>query len=92
MQFGSELTGITWTGPPLRMNYELELEARRIDGIDFFCGLTFTVGDVTLQLHRRRLGGGVVGLSSLDGKDAVATKRPVSSRLKKAAGTPSAFA
>ena len=70
MQFGSELTGITWSGPPPHMNYELELEARRIDGTDFFCGLTFPVGDSPCSFIVGGWGGGVVGLSSLDGKDA----------------------
>ncbi|HTU26348.1 MAG TPA: family 16 glycoside hydrolase [Pirellulales bacterium] len=69
--FGNELTGITWSGPPPKMDYEVELEARRIDGIDFFCGLTFPVGDSPCSFIVGGWGGGVVGLSSLDGKDAV---------------------
>jgi hypothetical protein len=71
MQFGAELTGVTWTGEPPKMNYELELEARRIDGSDFFCGLTFSVGEFPCSFIVGGWGGGVVGLSSLDGKDAV---------------------
>ncbi len=67
----SELTGITWAGPPPKINYELELEARRIDGSDFFCGLTFPVGDSPCSFIVGGWGGGVVGISSLDGKDAV---------------------
>src|SRR5436190_19340415 len=27
-------------------NYELTLEAQRLEGLDFFCGLTFPVGDL----------------------------------------------
>ena len=42
---GGYMTGITWTGPLVQMNYEITLEAMRIDGSDFFCGLTFPVGD-----------------------------------------------
>ena len=53
------------------MNYELELQARRIDGSDFFCGLTFAVGESPCSFIVGGWGGGVVGLSSLDGKDAV---------------------
>jgi hypothetical protein len=68
---GDDMTGITWRGePPARMNYELELEARRVDGNDFFCGLTFPVGKDYCSLICGGWGGGVTGLSSLDGNDA----------------------
>jgi hypothetical protein len=41
---GKPMAGITWSGePPTRMNYEIELEAMRTEGSDFFCGLTFPV-------------------------------------------------
>lgn len=53
-------------------NYEITLEAQRLQGLDFFCGLTFPVGDlktcVTLVLGG--WGGSVTGLSSIDGMDA----------------------
>lgn len=53
-------------------NYEITLEAQRLEGLDFFCGLTFPVNDlktcVTLVLGG--WGGSVTGLSSLDGMDA----------------------
>src|SRR5262245_42458950 len=40
--FGSDLTGITWKGPSIpRIDYEVKIEARREEGGDFFCGLTF---------------------------------------------------
>ena len=45
LHFGSEMTGITWTGELPRIDYEIKLEAMRVDGTDFFCGLTFPVGD-----------------------------------------------
>ena len=64
------MTGITWTNPILRMNYEVELEAMRVEGSDFFCGLTFPVGEAPCSLIVGGWGGGVVGLSSLDGEDA----------------------
>src|SRR6185295_13766941 len=38
------MTGITRTNPVIRMNYEISVEAMRVDGGDFFCGLTFPVG------------------------------------------------
>lgn len=71
LPFGSMMTGITWQGdPPAKMNYEITVEAMRVDGNDFFCGLTFPVGDNPCSLICGGWGGGVTGLSSLDGYDA----------------------
>src|SRR2546430_1403313 len=42
----------------------------RVEGSDFFCGLTFPVGTNPCSLIVGGWGGGVVGLSSLDGEDA----------------------
>lgn len=71
MQQGSEMTGIVWDGGALpKMNYEISLSAQRIDGGDFFCGLTFPVKDDPCSLIIGGWGGGVVGISSLDGQDA----------------------
>jgi hypothetical protein len=42
----------------------------RVDGNDFFCGLTFPVGDDPCSLICGGWGGGVTGLSSIDGMDA----------------------
>jgi hypothetical protein len=64
------MTGVNWTNDLPRMNYEISLEAMRVDGNDFFCGLTFPVGDDPCSLIVGGWGGGVVGLSSLDGQDA----------------------
>ena len=68
--FGSDLTGITWKGPMPRVDYEVKLEARREEGSDFFCGLTFPVNDSFCSLILGGWGGTVVGLSSIDGLDA----------------------
>jgi hypothetical protein len=68
MQQGSELTGINWTGEKLpTSNYEISLEAQRIDGSDFFCGLVFPVKAKHCSFVVGGWGGGVVGLSALDG-------------------------
>ena len=68
---GDDMTGITWRGePPAKMNYEIEVEAKRVEGNDFFCGLTFPVGDDPCSLICGGWGGGMTGLSSLDGDDA----------------------
>ncbi len=67
---GAMLTGVSWTNELPKTDYEVQLEARKIDGGDFFCGLTFPVGDTFCSLIAGGWGGGVVGLSSIDGMDA----------------------
>ena len=70
MSAGAPMTGITWTEDFPNMDYEISLEAMRVDGSDFFCGLTFPVGKSPCSLIVGGWGGGVVGLSSIDGSDA----------------------
>ncbi|HWA98451.1 MAG TPA: DUF1080 domain-containing protein [Pirellulales bacterium] len=75
LERGESLTGITLDKQKFadtlpKTNYELTLEAMRVDGNDFFCGLTFPVGDDPCSLIVGGWGGGVVGLSSLNGADA----------------------
>jgi Domain of Unknown Function (DUF1080) len=66
-----DLTGITWTGPALpTMDYELTLQAMRVDGSDFFAGVTFPVADSFCSLILGGWGGTVVGLSNVNGMDA----------------------
>jgi hypothetical protein len=68
---GRPLTGITWKGEEFpKENFEIRLEANRLEGGDFLCGLTFPVGDKHASLIGGGWGGGVVGLSSVDGNDA----------------------
>jgi hypothetical protein len=67
---GSDMSGITWAGEFPRTSFEVSLEARRDEGFDFFCGLTFPVGDGACSLIVGGWGGTVVGLSSIDGLDA----------------------
>ncbi|MEK6233658.1 MAG: DUF1080 domain-containing protein [Planctomycetales bacterium] len=68
---GVQLTGVTWNGEKLpSMNYEISLEAQRVEGDDFFCGLTFPVGKSPCSFIVGGWGGAVVGLSSIDGLDA----------------------
>ena len=54
-----------------RMNYEVEFETRRVEGSDFFCGLTFPINDSYCTLIIGGWGGGVVGLSNIDTMAAV---------------------
>lgn len=68
---GEPAAGIVRDGePPARMNYEIELEAMRIKGQDFFCGLTFPVNKDPCTLICGGWGGALVGLSSIDDLDA----------------------
>jgi len=67
---GDGCTGVTWKGDFPKMNYEVKLEAKKITGNDFFCGITFPVGESFCSLIVGGWGGPVVGLSSIDGHDA----------------------
>jgi hypothetical protein len=64
------MTGVHWTNDLPRTNYEIALEARRVSGNDFFCGLTFPIAGTNVSLIVGGWGGGVVGISSIDGNDA----------------------
>jgi hypothetical protein len=64
------MTGVHWTGAVPKMNYEVSLEAKRVSGSDFFCGLTFPVGEEFASFIVGGWGGGTVGISSVDGEDA----------------------
>ena len=70
MEFGSSMTGITYSGEFPKTNFEISLEAMRVDGNDFFCGLTFPVADSHCSFILGGWGGAIVGLSSIDGHDA----------------------
>lgn len=63
-------TGITWKRNFPVMNYKVTLEAKRVAGNDFFCGMTFPVGKDPCTLIVGGWGGTVVGLSSINKKDA----------------------
>src|SRR5438094_358758 len=67
---GSEMTGVTYTGKVPKNNYELVVEAQRLDGFDFFAGATFPVGDEFASFIPGGWGGGVTGISSINGRDA----------------------
>ncbi|MEN3339885.1 MAG: hypothetical protein V7647_3561 [Acidobacteriota bacterium] len=71
MAAGRPLTGITWAGPELpTTNYEITLQAMRVEGRDFFAGVTFPVADSFCSLILGGWGGTVIGLSSINGMDA----------------------
>jgi hypothetical protein len=71
LETGGPMTGITWAGAKLpTTNYEIALQAMRVEGRDFFAGLTFPVADSYCSLILGGWGGTVVGLSSINGQDA----------------------
>ncbi|MDP4222191.1 MAG: DUF1080 domain-containing protein [Bacteroidota bacterium] len=67
---GDGCTGITWKRDFPSLDYEVTLDARRVDGNDFFCGMTFPVGKYPCTLIVGGWGGTIVGLSSINGMDA----------------------
>ena len=71
LEKGSPATGISWTGKMPRSQYEVSLETKRVAGSDFFCGMTFPVGKEYCSLIIGGGGGGVTGLSNIDGQAAI---------------------
>src|SRR5258707_14659851 len=60
---GESLTGVVYKKKdklPVT-NYEVTLEAERLEGLDFFCGLTFPVGDLKTCMTLVLGGGGGSG-------------------------------
>src|SRR4051812_32197022 len=81
---GERLSGITYTGKDVpKANYEVELEARKVDGNDFFVGLTFPVAESHASLILGGWGGSVCGISSLDDEDASDNETRKTLRFKK---------
>jgi hypothetical protein len=71
LEAGNDLTGITWAGAALpTTNYELTLQAMRVEGSDFFAGITFPVDKSFCSLILGGWGGSVIGLSSINDLDA----------------------
>ena len=68
---GKSMTGITWAGAtPPTTNYEIALQAMRVEGRDFFAGVTFPVNGSFCSLILGGWGGSVVGLSNINGQNA----------------------
>lgn len=68
---GKPATGVALAKFPGPAAYEIRLEAKRLEGDDFFCGLTFPVGEEHASLIIGGWGGGVTGLSNINGMSAV---------------------
>lgn len=58
------------TGALPRDNYEIRWECRRDKGFDFLCAFTFPIAKQHASLVMGGWGGGITGLSSIDGQDA----------------------
>ena len=70
MSRGEPFNGIRFTNDLPATDYEVSFEAMRVVGSDFFGSLTFPVRDSHCTLVVGGWGGGIVGLSSIDGADA----------------------
>lgn len=71
LEQGVDLSGVTTTRKDLPTDhYEVEFEARRTQGNDFFVGFTFPVRDSSCSLICGGWGGGICGISSIDLMDA----------------------
>ncbi|WAC20023.1 DUF1080 domain-containing protein [Luteolibacter sp. SL250] len=71
LPFGEQLTAAKWTGDLPAAPFELEYEARRVNGTDFFGAVTFPArGEDCVTFIIGGWGGGLVGISSLDDLDA----------------------
>lgn len=69
--FGAVITGVHWGGEvPATSNYEISLDAMKLDGNDFFIALTFPVKDSHATFVVGGWGGGVVGISCVDDLNA----------------------
>ncbi len=84
LAMGQPMTGIVWDGGDIpRINYEIELEAKKVDGSDFFCALTFPYGKESCTFVCGGWGGIVVGLSCVDGYDASENQTTSTKEFKK---------
>lgn len=64
------MTGIAWTRGFPTSGYEIRFEAARLEGNDFFAGLTFPAGGSHCFFVAGGWDGTTVGLSNVDGYDA----------------------
>ena len=70
VELGEVLSGINYTNDVPRVDFEITLEAMKLDGSDFFVGLTFPFKEKHATFVCGGWGGGVVGISSIDLGDA----------------------
>lgn len=70
LERGTPFVGVNATNPIPQINYEVAFDAMRVAGEDFFCGLTFPIHDMHCSWIVGGWGGGIVGLSNVDGNNA----------------------
>ena len=80
---GDGCTGITWKRMFPEINYKVTLEAKRVAGNDFFCGMTFPAGKYPCTLIVGGWGGTTVGLSSINGLDAAENETTIMRQFEK---------
>lgn len=81
---GETLSGVTTTREDLpTIDYEVQLQAKKVSGIDFFCGITFPVNDTHCSFIVGGWAGTVVGFSCVDGKDASENPTSISKKFEK---------
>lgn len=67
---GSGITGVAFAGKPPKTNYEIEFQAKRLKGEDFFGTVTVPVGKNHCSVVIGGWGGHLIGISSVDYFDA----------------------
>ena len=67
---GFDLTGVACTAKFPTIDYEVALDAMRVQGDDFFCGMTFPVGKTHATFIVGGWGGTLVGISNVDDLNA----------------------
>jgi hypothetical protein len=83
MEQGNDMTGITYQrGDFPRIDYEVALEGKRLAGNDFFCTTTFPVAEAYCSFVVGGWGGQVIGLSSIDTRDASENETGASKAFK----------
>jgi hypothetical protein len=80
---GDGCTGITWKEEFPATNYEITLDAMRVDGNDFFCGITFPAGENPCSFITGGWGGTIVGLSCINGMDASENETTLNRQFEK---------
>ncbi len=70
--WGETLTNVRWKAEVPAAPFELEMKAKRVNGTDFFCAVTFPARgpEQCVTLVVGGWGGSLVGISCIDGKDA----------------------
>jgi sugar phosphate isomerase/epimerase len=70
LNVGGDLTGVNLPAAPATIDYEVEFQAMRVEGDDFFIGFTFPVGDKHVTFIAGGWGGSVTGISPVNGENA----------------------